>query len=749
MKPCSLLMLFICALLFSCSNDTPDESSGWKSEEERAAKLNPHFVSVDWDNTKVKSFNSKDWTFTLQQTAETEKIQKGSVLAIYADTVGCITIVNSVKRSNGNVEITGREGALCDIFANTDFYLSTSADAEKTRTSGCAVYYPEKIICRDDATHRMKAVSFTRGSKWTDKLWDWVAPVSYGLKLYETAGSKIGIKEARYSADLDLDLYFSFGERTLEATKEEAYRQYRSNSLAMKAVLNGNINAFNSIEEETHASVSVNKETKLWENMFKPVRMVFYPGGVPVVITLSADLLGGISGKLSGKQKVNFGVSTNIEGKFGFEWVQSSGMTEVRSLDITNELSHPTVENTGSIDIKASIWPRIFLTLYESAAVTFDICPYLSSSVSGGYTVGDYADGTATGKGGGSAYQISLNAGVDCTAGLSPMFFSHELYHYQLKNINAFDCTLFESPSGMQVLHPTTAEMCPGITNKVQVEVYDKVINGEPTPTLLPQLVKFEGDGVISAAYAITSNGIASIDWIPSSYKDKLTATLYNGNGGIIKQVVINGNGEVRPPTSGSLIDLGLSVKWASHNVGANSPEERGDLFAWGEVSTKSNFSIANYKFYEPIEHQHAGLYQSDFTLPGNSNLIYNTEFDAAKVNMGGGYRMPKKKEMAELLDKCEKNLVVYKGVKGLMLTGPNGNSIFLPAGSAPGFLDEDVNTKFPLSDITLSYWTGNLCSSSWPTAYGFHLSWHDATPYFVVSSVNRCGGACVRAVGN
>ena len=65
MKPCSLLMLFICALLFSCSNDTPDESSGWKSEEERAAKLNPHFVSVDWDNTKVKSFNSKDWTFTL------------------------------------------------------------------------------------------------------------------------------------------------------------------------------------------------------------------------------------------------------------------------------------------------------------------------------------------------------------------------------------------------------------------------------------------------------------------------------------------------------------------------------------------------------------------------------------------------------------------------------------------------------------------------------------------------------------
>ncbi len=749
MKLHSLLTILICVLLFSCSNDSTDEPGGWKNEEERAAELNPHFVSVDWDNTKVKSYDTENWTFTLQQTAETEKIQKGSVLAIYADTVGCITIVNSVRRSNGNVVITGSEGALCDIFANTSFYLSSSYDPEKTRTAGCAVYYPEKIICRDEATHTMKAVNFTRGSKWTGKLWDWVAPVSYGLKLYETAGSKIGIKEARYSADLDLDLYLSFGKRTLKATKEEAYRQYRSGDLAIKAVLNGSINAYNTIEEETHASVSIGKETTLWESMFKPVRMVFYPGGVPVVITLSADLLGGINGKLSGKQKLSFGVSSNIDGKFGFEWSQNNGMNDIRSLNISNDLTHLNAENTGSIEVKASIWPRIFLTLYESAAITFDIRPYLSSSLSGGYTLGDYTNGTTTGKDGGSAYRISLDAGVDCAAGLSPMLFTHELYHYQLQNINACNYTLFESPSGMQVLHPTKAEMCPGITNKVQVEVYDKVINGEPTPTILPQLVKFEGDGEISAQYAITSNAIASIDWIPSSYKDKLTATLYNGNGGILKQVVINGNGEVKPPTSGNLIDLGLSVKWASHNVGAGSPEERGSLFAWGEVSSKSSFSIANYKFFEPIEHQHAGLYQSDFTLPGNSNLIYNTKFDAAKVNMGGGYRMPTRKELAELLDKCEKNLVIYKGVKGLMLTGPNGNTIFLPAGSAPGFLEKDVNTRFPQSDITLSYWSGNLCSSSWPTAYGFHLSWHDATPYFVVTSVNRCGGACVRAVGN
>ena len=109
----NLLFLFLtCALLFSCAKDSPDVSGGWKNEEEKAAVINPNYVSVDWDKTKVKNYNSKDQTFTLQLTSETEKIKKGSVLSILADTAGCITIVNSVKRSGGDVEIKGIQGAL-------------------------------------------------------------------------------------------------------------------------------------------------------------------------------------------------------------------------------------------------------------------------------------------------------------------------------------------------------------------------------------------------------------------------------------------------------------------------------------------------------------------------------------------------------------------------------------------------------------------------------------------------------------
>ena len=187
----NLLFLFLtCALLFSCAKDSPDVSGGWKNEEEKAAVINPNYVSVDWDKTKVKNYNSKDQTFTLQLTSETEKIKKGSVLSILADTAGCITIVNSVKRSGGDVEIKGIQGALCDIFANTNFYLSTGADQKETKATGVTVYYPQKIIFEDNKTHSLKSEKYTRGSKWTDKLWDWVAPISYGLKLYNALGNK-------------------------------------------------------------------------------------------------------------------------------------------------------------------------------------------------------------------------------------------------------------------------------------------------------------------------------------------------------------------------------------------------------------------------------------------------------------------------------------------------------------------------------------------------------------------------------
>ena len=111
-------------------------------------------------------------------------------------------------------------------------------------------------------------------------------------------------------------------------------------------------------------------------------------------------------------------------------------------------------------------------------------------------------------------------------------------------------------------------------------------------------------------------------------------------------------------------VDLGLNVKWACCNVGATTPEGYGDYFAWGETSPKSSYTSDNCS-----------------TLGASmSDISGNPQYDAATANWGGSWRMPTKAEQQELLNNCAWTWTSLNGVKGWRVTGPNGNSIFLPA---------------------------------------------------------------------
>ncbi len=114
-------------------------------------------------------------------------------------------------------------------------------------------------------------------------------------------------------------------------------------------------------------------------------------------------------------------------------------------------------------------------------------------------------------------------------------------------------------------------------------------------------------------------------------------------------------------------VDLGLSVKWATCNIGASSPEEYGDYFAWGDTSPTLICDKENSVTW--------GKKLSD--ISGNS------QYDAARANWKGSWRMPTKKECIELIDKCTWTWTTMNEYKGYKVTGPNDNSIFLPAAGA------------------------------------------------------------------
>lgn len=123
-------------------------------------------------------------------------------------------------------------------------------------------------------------------------------------------------------------------------------------------------------------------------------------------------------------------------------------------------------------------------------------------------------------------------------------------------------------------------------------------------------------------------------------------------------------------------IDLGLSVKWASCNLGARFPDEIGDLYRWGEIEPTSinpNCSTMGCGYRRL---QNEGVIDYDLDL--------RAAHDAANVNLGGSARIPRRYNIEELINKCEwewKGINNLDGffVEGWVVTGPNGKSIFLP----------------------------------------------------------------------
>lgn len=135
-------------------------------------------------------------------------------------------------------------------------------------------------------------------------------------------------------------------------------------------------------------------------------------------------------------------------------------------------------------------------------------------------------------------------------------------------------------------------------------------------------------------------------------------------------------------------VDLGLSVRWATCNVGANSPEEYGNYYAWGETIAKKAFTVENF-------------INGVTTILGDD--ITGTEYDVAHVKWGGKWRMPTYSEAKELVELCTWTVAEKNGVNGCIVTGPNGNSIFLPAAGSPD--SKGVNYD---AEKYGNFWTGS-----------------------------------------
>ena len=178
-------------------------------------------------------------------------------------------------------------------------------------------------------------------------------------------------------------------------------------------------------------------------------------------------------------------------------------------------------------------------------------------------------------------------------------------------------------------------------------------------------------------------------------------------------------------------VDMGLSVKWATCNVGASKPEDYGDYYAWGETEVKGDYSESNYAYCKRSFRR--TKYDS---LGGN---IAGTEFDVARKKWGSTWRLPTHAEQDELINNCTLTWTRQNGVNGYKVTSKkNGNSIFLPAagyrrgtyldGSGSygdywlGSLDESLSRRFRSGANFLCFNSGDYGWGYDNRYYGFSV---------------------------
>ena len=200
-------------------------------------------------------------------------------------------------------------------------------------------------------------------------------------------------------------------------------------------------------------------------------------------------------------------------------------------------------------------------------------------------------------------------------------------------------------------------------------------------------------------------------------------------------------NVDLTQSTPGEAVDLGLSVKWATCNVGATSSDGYGYYYAWGETTTKSYYSWDKYKYCKDGSYTHLTKYcnRSDFGDNGfmDNKTVLESADDAATANWGGEWRMPTDAEWTELREKCEWTWTQVNDVNGYRVSAKNGNYIFLPAAGlySSGRIEDTGSHGY--------YWSASLDVEH--TISAFHLLYF--SNLVIRDKLGRSNGLSVRPV--
>lgn len=650
------------------------------------------YVNLGFDKPDVSyeySESSGNVSVTYNGTAMPD-IEVGSAIVLPAEYGYDIRVVESYSKNGNSLTVSTTEGNMCNLFKNISFTLATNPNATRS-TAGERVFTPVSYGYRDEQGvyhelyNRQSRSSFENGGE----LWSFSHDFN-GENIFSNSAGTLSWEKCEFESGLNATFTFDFGEKSIDQLRSigdlKQFGYTITGNVGVEMLLN-----YNSVRAFTAKDDKI-----IRENIIKPKELLFMVGKVPVLITIGTHLGKSHSFEAKGSVDVTAGVECSNEVSIGLLWQQGRGVT-ITPPSTSSEftLSPPTLEVEASVEAKVSYYPHIEVKLYKFFGPWVEPRPYLSDGIVAGARVSSDGENYV-------AWNAALNGGIDVRYGLNLDFgiWDKDLWESDIHNL--VEKNFYNAPARITKLSPADGDEVEGnetVTAEFLVESYCP-LTGEYYPCPLA-LVGFEAEcGELECEMlAADAQGKVKVEWIPDPEDENssnaatraaelvertLTASIIDKDGKSIDEaelmVKVEGDNACNDANHVHAVDLGLSVKWACCNVGATKPEEYGGYYAWGETEEKSDYTIKTYKWcngsYDSLTKY---CRASDYGRVDNKTVL-EPEDDVAHVKWGGSWRMPTADEIKELNDKCSWTWTTLNGVNGCKVTGPNGNSIFLPA---------------------------------------------------------------------
>ena len=552
--------------------------------------INPNYVPIDWNEASLISSNDSIGDYQIQFNGEMPELQPGFIITIDQDSIVHYIFIETVDVNGNMVSVTSSEAYLTDIFADVDFTLTTDEGGKSSAQGN--VFYPVAAYVQDEQGV-FRALDLERSRDWgfTHDLWQFGANYN-GEVLSSGDNYSVYMQSMNFNFDLDIEMYMNFGGRTVVEVVGSLIHRYKSKTLNLNAALHGSFNTEQMLRCDIFGECSWNPGYSIWKhNLFPPLTVRFLVYGVPVILKLNSDLYREVQVTASGEISAYTGFADNADGRLGFEWSQSGGISPVATFSNTFNLSPPTVEGRGSIQGKVWAFPRVRILLYDIVGPSFDFKPYLSTTLSGGFKeelLGQTNDFCA--------WSFDCSTGLDIAGGLSimhPIFSGYEIQNYSTPNVPFINIPLYHSPKRIQ----KASVMGSGQTKTATFNVFDQnyLFNTEVL-TPLPQFVKFEANGQLSSEYGIAHNGQVTVDWTPTG-NDILYAKLYNINGNVIAWDTIQAPPGLPSVTTAQVTNIGEHTASCGGNVtddGGSPVTVRGICWSTSHNPTTGNSHVTN-----------------------------------------------------------------------------------------------------------------------------------------------------------